>query len=366
MAKLTIVTTTYNQEKYIQQALDSFINQKTDFPFEILISDDGSTDKTRDIIDSYKKNYPNIIKTIYRKKNLGPMDNFIQTLSEVDSEYVALCDGDDFWTDPYKLQNQVNFLDKNTDFTICFHQTKIFFEDQSIKEQIYPMNIPIETTIDDLVSLSNYIPANTVVYRWKFTNKNTSLRDIFPPDIVPGDYYIHLLHAQEGKIYYMPEVMSSYRRHSEGMWWLNATEEGKEEFSIKYGKKLLNFYDKVEENLDVQKARTYMFKRDIIKNAIISCSKNQKFEYLIEFRNNKDNAKIFDEIILEMIEKSNLYIEYETNRESIEEIKRLQHLKDYFYSLNYFQKFIYLLFIDSNRRKEIIEKKFKRTKNINK
>ena len=225
MAKLTIVTTTYNQEKYIQEALDSFISQKTNFPFEILISDDGSTDKTREIIESYKTKYPDIVKPIYRKKNLGPMDNFIETLAEVKSEYVALCDGDDFWTNPKKLQKQVDFLDKNPDFSICFHQTKIFFEEQDGDEQIYPMNIPAETTLDDLICLSNYIPANTVVYRWKFANGKESLKDIFPEDIVPGDYYIHLLHAKEGKIYYMPEVMSSYRRHHEGMWWLNATEE---------------------------------------------------------------------------------------------------------------------------------------------
>ena len=251
MAKLTIVTTTYNQEKYIGQALESFINQKTNFPYEVLISDDCSTDKTREIIEQYRCKYPDIIKPIYRKKNLGPMKNFIQTLSEVKSQYVALCDGDDFWTDSYKLQKQVDFLDQNPEFAICFHQTKIFFEDQSNEEQIYPSGIPIETELNDLVTLSNYIPANTVVYRWKFSDKSMSIKEEFPDDIVPGDYYIHLLHAQKGKIHYIPEIMSAYRRHFEGMWWLNATEDGKEQFSIKYGKKLLNFYDAIEEKLNV-------------------------------------------------------------------------------------------------------------------
>lgn len=351
MAKLTIVTTTYNQEKYIRQALDSFVEQETDFVYEVLISDDCSTDKTREIIEEYRCKYPDIIKPIYRQNNLGPMQNFIQTLSEVKSQYVALCDGDDFWTDSYKLQKQVDFLDNNPEFSICFHQTKIFFEDNSIEDQIHPIGIPIDTELNELVSLSNYIPANTVVYRWKFANESLTLKDEFPADVVPGDYYLHLLHAQMGKIHYMPEVMSAYRRHLEGMWWLNATEAGKEQFSIKYGKQLLNFYDAIEENINVSPENTYIYKRDIIKNAVISLGKTKQFGRIAEFGNNEDNKKILNEIVAEIVQKIEITIEENTYE---------RHLNEHFYSLNYLKKFIYLLFIDSKRRKEMILRKLRK------
>ena len=124
--KLTIVTTTYNQEKYIGEAIDSMLMQKTKFPFQIVVSDDCSQDRTREILEKYKKKYPEKIKVIKNEKNLGAMENFIHTLAQIkDTEYVALCDGDDFWTDENKLQKQIDFLDNNKDFTICFHKARL-------------------------------------------------------------------------------------------------------------------------------------------------------------------------------------------------------------------------------------------------
>ena len=356
MVKLTVVTTTYNHEKYIKQALNGFVMQVTNFPFEVRICDDCSTDKTRDIIEEYRIKYPNIIKPIYNDTNIGPMDNFIRTLSTVNTEYVALCDGDDFWTDSNKLQKQVDFLESHKDFSICFHQTKIFFEDSIEKEQIYPTGIPEETTIDNLVSMSNYIPANTVVYRWMFYNSSKVLKDIFPQNIVPGDYYLHLLHAKTGKIYFMNEIMSQYRRHTSGMWWLNATQEGKEQFDLVYGKKLLNFYDAIEENIQISSKATYIYKKDIIHNAIVSFSKNQKAAELQQFINNKENRNIFNEEMKSIIENSNDNFEFFVKKHE-GKIKK-QFSDNMFYELNYFQKLMYILFIDSQKRKEIINKKF--------
>lgn len=244
--KLTVATTTYNQEKYIGECLDGIVNQKTNFPFQVIVSDDGSTDNTRKILKEYNKKYPDIVRPIFREKNLGPMDNFIETLNGIDTEYVALCDGDDFWTDYDKLQKQVDFLDNNKDYTICFHQTKIFFQDGSRKEELTPQSNAVEDTTEfsDLAK-ECYIPANTVMYRWQFSKKD-SFKKKFPTNVVPGDYFVHLLHARSGKIKFMKEVMSCYRRHEAGMWWLSSQPDKQEEFHLKYGVKYLNFFKAVE------------------------------------------------------------------------------------------------------------------------
>ena len=123
--KLTVVTTTYNHEKYIEKCIKSIMSQKTNFKYKLLISDDYSTDKTRKILRKYENKYSDKIEVIYRNTNLGAMKNFIETLNLVHSQYVALCDGDDYWTDPNKLQKQVDFLEKNSKYTVVFHQTKI-------------------------------------------------------------------------------------------------------------------------------------------------------------------------------------------------------------------------------------------------
>lgn len=357
MYKVTIITTTYNQEKYIKQSLDSFIMQETNFSFQILVSDDCSTDNTREIINSYKIKYPDIIKPIFNDKNLGPMNNFIETLSKASTEYVALCDGDDFWTDKHKLQKQVDFMDSNKDYSICFHRTKIFFENNDAVDQIYPTNINIDTNFDDLIRLRNYIPANTVLYRWAYFNPSRSLKSEFPADIVPGDYYLHLIHAKKGKIRYIDEIMSCYRRHNNGMWWLNALPEGKEKFSLIYNKQLLNFYDEIEKNFNVNPSEILPYKKDIITNAIVSYIKNDLIENLDIFKNNPENNAIFNICIKNIVENNLLYINYLNNKDNEREIIKRQSIDEFYYSLNKFKKIIYLLFIDQVRLHETIKKK---------
>lgn len=266
-SKLTVATTTYNQEKYIEKALEGFVSQKTDFPFEVVISDDLSTDNTVEIIKKYAKKYPEIIKPIFNKINKGPMKNFVDTLDVVTSEYVAFCDGDDYWCDENKLQNQVDFLDSHPDYSVCFHQTKIFFENNEKPEEIYPSSkFPKTTQFDDLLK-QNYIPANTVVYRWKFDEKK-KLSSCFPKDIVPGDYFIHLIHANAGKIYFINKVMSCYRRHSGGMWWLSSQDDKKDDFTLKYGILYFNFFKSVEEYFNLDK-KTYKIQKDYLANDLV-------------------------------------------------------------------------------------------------
>ena len=130
--KVSILCLTYNQKLFITQALDSFLMQKTDFDFEILIHDDASTDGTTKIIRQYQKKYPSIIKIIVQKENQFSKGNS-EILTEylfplVKGKYIALCEGDDFFTDESKLQTQAEFLDNNPKCSLCFHPTRVIFE----------------------------------------------------------------------------------------------------------------------------------------------------------------------------------------------------------------------------------------------
>ena len=246
--KLTIVTTTYNHEKFIEEALNGFVSQKTTFPFQVLISDDCSTDNTAKIIRKYQKKYPNIIKPIFRKKNLGPMENFIETLNEVHTTYVALCDGDDYWTDENKLQKQVDFLDEHPDYTVCFHPVKVVREDKRKEDILYPtkkMLKKIKSFDIDALLKCNFIQTVSVVYRWAFNNVMLSKEFV---SLAPGDWFLAIEHAKKGKIGFIDEVMAIYRRHESGVW--SAQNLDLSENFYKMGRLQLAFYQNIMRNFD--------------------------------------------------------------------------------------------------------------------
>lgn len=252
--KVTVISISYNQEEFIKKALDSFVMQKIDIPFEVLISDDCSTDKTPEIIKEYAQKYPDIIKPIYREKNLGVMENFIDTLSQIKSDYVVFCEADDYFTDPLKLQKQIDFLEKNPDHSICFHPVKVVFADGSEKDKIFPaFKHKFKKNNLELLLRRNFMQTNSVMYRWAFNEED--IKQAFPTDILPGDWYLHLLHAQKGKIGFINEVMSEYVRHSSGVWW-EATHNF-ENFALKNGIKSLLFYMNVYENITNKSEKYY-------------------------------------------------------------------------------------------------------------
>ncbi|MFW0992659.1 glycosyltransferase [Vibrio parahaemolyticus] len=214
--KVSIVCVTYNHEKYIRKTIEGFLSQDTSFELEIIISDDSSTDNTPLIIDEYHKKHPDLIKPLYNDINIGPRNNFMQALSAATGSYVALCEGDDWWIDKEKIQKQGDFLDKNKDYSICFHPVKV------IKNEIeytgdYPFEeIPETTTIDDLVK-RNYIQTNSVMYRWMFGKTGVN-KDNFNINAMPGDWYLHMLHAKHGLIKQLNDTMSVYNLNDGGIW----------------------------------------------------------------------------------------------------------------------------------------------------
>ncbi len=217
---VSIICDTYNHEKYISQCLDGFMMQKTNFAFEVLIHDDASTDNTANIIREYESKYPNVIKPIYQTENQyskGASSYIWKTyqLPRAKGEYIAMCEGDDYWTDPNKLQKQVDFLENNEDYSICFHSVKIWKEEeQKLVNDYITKEVPETTTIVDLAN-GNYIHTPSVMYRYnkKVLNKLRSLSNFSV-----GDYVLHMLNAKYGKIKKLPNAMAVYRVHSGGVW----------------------------------------------------------------------------------------------------------------------------------------------------
>ncbi|HSX15567.1 MAG TPA: glycosyltransferase [Candidatus Saccharimonadales bacterium] len=217
---LTVCIITYNHERYIRECLDTVLMQQLSVPWQIVIADDCSTDGTRKVLQEYKSKYPDLIHLILQEKNVGPERNWLDLIAYPTSKYLLYTEGDDFMLDPTKLQRQVDFLEAHHDFSICFHPVKVMYEGSTRTDEIFPTPAQrFQKRVlgpKDLLK-SNFIQTNSVMYRWRFGKQN--VREAFPPGVIPGDWYLHLLHAQVGKIGFMDRVMSVYRRHPGGLWW---------------------------------------------------------------------------------------------------------------------------------------------------
>jgi glycosyltransferase involved in cell wall biosynthesis len=214
--KLSICCITFNHQRFIAQALDGFLMQKTDFDFEIIISDDCSTDNTAAICNEYQKNYSEKIKLIKNKKNIGMMPNFIQALNQCEGKYIALCEGDDYWTDKNKLQKQVDFMEANPEYTICFH--RVYEQQDKAKISLSRLNTSEKEETYNIIDLAsgNFIHTPSVVYR---NNLFIDFPEWFKKSPV-GDYPLQMLNARFGSIRYFPEPMAVYRVHNGGIWSL--------------------------------------------------------------------------------------------------------------------------------------------------
>ncbi len=212
MITLSICCITYNHEKFIAKAIESFLEQKVIFDFEIIISDDASGDKTNEIVEQFQKSYPNKIKYYRQEKNIGMLPNFQLALEACSGKYIALCEGDDYWIDKNKLQKQVDFLEANPDYSTCFHRVYLLEEgkelilsdlNKSDKEETY--------TIKDLAQ-QNIIHTPSVVFRNGLIKQFPAWFSKSPV----GDYVLHLLNAKHGLIKYFPHPMAVYRMNSGG------------------------------------------------------------------------------------------------------------------------------------------------------
>lgn len=209
MPKVSVCMVTYNHGKFIREAIDGVLAQQTDFEVELIIGNDRSPDNTDAIIKDILEKHPKAhqIKYFNHAENKGMMANFGFVLGQCKGQYIAMCDGDDYWTNPLKLQKQVDFLDANPDYSICFHKTKVLKPNGEIISDYITVIPEQHETIEDLVLWGNYLHTVTVVYR----NVIRELPFEFYYSPI-GDFFMHIMVARHGKIKLIDEEMAVYRQ----------------------------------------------------------------------------------------------------------------------------------------------------------
>lgn len=210
----------YNHEPYLRDCFEGFVMQKTNFRFVAVVHDDCSTDHSADIIREYEAKYPDIFRPIYETENqyskpdgsLGRIMN--AAIDATGAKYIAMCEGDDYWTDPLKLQKQVDYMEAHPECAVCFHPVMVY--DQRTGEE-YPdtlTKVPQITTIHDLARLSNYMHSPSVMYRYNPKVGETMAQF---GELGVGDYLSHMLYAEYGNICKLPDYMAVYRQ-GVGVW----------------------------------------------------------------------------------------------------------------------------------------------------
>lgn len=209
---------TYNHENYIVDAIDSFLMQKTNFAFEILIHDDSSTDKTPEIIREYESKYPNLIKPIYQSENQyskgTKVDRFNRERAK--GKYIAICEGDDYWTDPNKLQKQVDYMEQHPECSLCVHAAhRVRPNKEKTKPHFRPSREDKIYTVGEVIlGGGGLFATNSMLYPTAFS------RDLpgFYQNAPVGDYPLAIYLALRGTVYYIDEFMSAYRAGVTGSW----------------------------------------------------------------------------------------------------------------------------------------------------
>ena len=241
---VSIVCITYNHEDFIADAIDSFLMQQTNFKFEIIIHDDASTDRTADIIKKYEKQYPHLIKPIYQMENQYSKGVAIEPLifERAKGKYIAVCEGDDYWTDSYKLQKQIDYLEKHPKCSLVFHSAMFI----NVKRQptgtiarIAKKNKIVEMGEILTKANPNFIPTASRVYRKK---SMTDLPSWFLNASI-GDFPLALLIANHGYFYYIDEIMSVYRTGVKGSWSDRMYSKGAIQNAIKINKECIQILE---------------------------------------------------------------------------------------------------------------------------
>lgn len=220
---VSIHCATYNHDKYIADAIESFLMQKTNFKFEILIHDDASTDKTADVIREYEKRYPDLIKPIYQTTNQHSIGQSISriNLERAQGKYIAICEGDDYWTDPYKLQKQVDYMEKHPECSLSVHGGYVV---NTSDKRIISKNRPhkgskIFNTEEIIEGDGGLFLTNSMFYPRKYVNNRPEFFNKAPVGDYPLTIYLSLL----GTVYYIDDYMSAYRTGVSNSWTERST-----------------------------------------------------------------------------------------------------------------------------------------------
>jgi len=238
---VSVVCITFNHKKYIRDAIEGFLMQETTFKIEILIGEDCSTDGTgtREIVFGYKKKYPDLIKVITSNSNVGMHANGIRTLNAVRGKYIALCEGDDYWIDPLKLQKQVDYMESHPGCSLSVHAAyRVNVKNKKIGRHFRPhYGNKIFTVEEMILGGGGLFATNSIMYPRKYYTHLPK----FYFDAPIGDYPLVIYLALQGTVYYFDQFMSVYRTGVDGSWLTN-----QRKLSIQ---KITKFYEQTEKML---------------------------------------------------------------------------------------------------------------------
>lgn len=276
---------TYNHKQYIRQCLDGFVMQKTTFPFVAIVHDDASSDGTKEIIMEYAQKYPAIIYPIIQKENQFSKGFEEPTRLKLElcrkTKYVACCEGDDYWTDPLKLQKQFDFMESHPDYSACFHQAYIHYENSAKEDEVCGVIENRDYTGLELYSQEHRPPTASFFFKSSVYD-SIVYKKYLKAKMIFGDIPLFLTCAQEGKIRGMSDIMSVYRKHASGL--TNTFNSG--------SKRMLRFAD---DQLKIYKIFGQEYKKECINIHVV--------EYLNYFFMNRQEGRLRLKSLLKVILK---------------------------------------------------------------
>lgn len=279
---VSIRCTAYNHEKYIRDALEGFVMQKTNFRFEAIVHDDASTDATAAIIREYAEKYPDIIKPIYETENqYSKHDGSLRRImtEACVGKYIALCEGDDYWTDPYKLQKQVDFMEKHPDYSMCWTDACVEVNGMKKAYNRYSQNCQSPAT-DIIEKGGDFIPTCSILVKNNIMNNPV----LYTKNYYCGDYPLQMFCAFVGKVYYISIQTCVYRYASEGSWTEKAEKETEEQKMLHYNseKLILDDFNKLS-NFKYQKSFEIR-SADILFRLLVSAKKYKEARPYLDLR----------------------------------------------------------------------------------
>jgi len=258
---VSIACITYNHEKYIADAIEGFLMQETSFPIEVLIHDDASTDRTAEIIRSYEKNYPDLIKPIYQTENQYSQGKRPSSfnLKRAKGKYIALCEGDDYWIDPHKLQKQIDAMEEHPECNMCFHPVFIMNKEGVIESRPnnkYPKEIKVFSTSEVILLRAGYFPTASTVLR------STNIEHlVHPPEWMlklKGEHTCNTVFGSlGGGALFIPDIMAVRRQSTESSFSRRLSNDDK--FALEWANSMCYCFDKLNETTN------YLYKEEFEK-----------------------------------------------------------------------------------------------------
>ena len=293
---VSVMCNAYNHEAYIRDALDGFVMQKTNFRFEVLVHDDASTDGTADIIREYEKKYPELIKPIYQTENQrskgGGRVGKIQR-ARVRGKYTAICEGDDYWTDPLKLQKQYDAMEAHPEVDMCAHAAKMVkAETRKLVRMLAPKDYDTILTAEEVIAGGGgYVATCSLFYRSELDTDIPRFRQKSNMD-----YYLQIHGSLRGGIIYFSDCMSEYRVSANGSWTMRIKKN--EDKMLKYVNGSCRRLETLNEDTDYKYDKA--IKKSIARNEFLRLSVQDQYK---ELRRGK-----YREIYLEQERKERIKI----------------------------------------------------------